>query len=205
MTIRSRDGAAPQHTGVVTRMAATVRSAGPADRDAIADALLWAVNWAPDRRPLTRTEVLDAPALAHYVQGWPGPGDLGAVAESPTGGDAVGAAWLRHLPASDPGYGFVADGVPELSIGVHPGHRGRGIGRALLSAVLDAAGEAGIPRVSLSVERGNRAADLYLAEGFRVVGGDANSDTMLLDLRDPRRRECDEVHDHGRRGGSAGC
>jgi hypothetical protein len=32
----------------------------------------------------------------------------------------VGAAWVRNLPASDPGYGFVAPGIPELVIAISP-------------------------------------------------------------------------------------
>ena len=27
----------------------------------------------------------------------------------------AGAAWALHLPEQDPGYGFVAEGIPEVS------------------------------------------------------------------------------------------
>ena len=112
-----------------------------------------------------------------------GAGDLGVVADH-LPGPAIGAAWLRYLSADDPGYGFVADDVPELGIGVHPEYRGRGVGRRLLRALLAAAQQRGIARVSLSVERANPARGLYLAEGFRVVGGDHDADTMLAADRD---------------------
>jgi GNAT superfamily N-acetyltransferase len=110
--------------------------------------------------------------------------DLAAVEDalSHAASHTVGAAWLRFLPSDDAGYGFVADGVPELGIGVHPAYRGRGVGRRLLRALLAAAREQGIARISLSVERANPARRLYLDEGFRVVGGDADADTMVVDL-----------------------
>jgi GNAT superfamily N-acetyltransferase len=95
-------------------------------------------------------------------------------------GEPVGAAWLRFFPASDPGYGFTAADVPELTIGVTAGWRGRGVGRSLLRAVGSAAAQAGIARISLSVERKNFARGLYLAEGFTVVdASDPGSDTMV--------------------------
>ncbi|MGH3929327.1 MAG: hypothetical protein ACRDTF_05050 [Pseudonocardiaceae bacterium] len=56
------------------------------------------------------------PDLAHYVNGWPRDGERGMIAEA--SGVPIGAAWLRLMPVHDPGYGFVAPDVPELSIGV---------------------------------------------------------------------------------------
>jgi GNAT superfamily N-acetyltransferase len=112
------------------------------------------------------------------------PGDLGVIAEA----DAVptGAAWLRFFPPDHPGYGFVAPDVPELTIGVTAAWRGRGVGRALLRAVTGAGAQAGITRVSLSVERKNFARALYLAEGFTVVdASDPQSDTMVKQVAGP--------------------
>ena len=59
-------------------------------------------------------------------------------------------------------------------------HRGKGVGRALLRAMHE---QAGVARVSLSVERANPAQRLYLSEGYRVVDQAKDSDTMLVDLR----------------------
>lgn len=95
----------------------------------------------------------------------------------------IGAAWLRFFAASDPGYGFVAADVPELSIGVAKPWRGQGVGRAWLRAIADQARSAGIREISLSVERQNYAHALYLNEGYQIVdSSDANSDTMIKDL-----------------------
>jgi pimeloyl-ACP methyl ester carboxylesterase len=158
----------------------SIRPAGPADADFLADMLVEAVNWSP-RWNQSRESALATPAVAHYVSGWPRDTDLGVVAV--TGGQPVGAAWLRFLAADDPGYGFVAPDVPELTIGVTPLWRGRGVGRALLRAIAGRAREHGIQRISLSVERKNFAQQLYRAEGYQVVdSSDKASDTMVKDL-----------------------
>jgi GNAT superfamily N-acetyltransferase len=148
----------------------------------MADMLVEAVNWSPEwKKKKSRNRVLSAPETAHYIAGWPHDTDLGVIAEAD--GERIGAAWLRFLPSADPGYGFVAPDVPELTIGVAACWRGRGAGRALLQAIAALARSAGIQRISLSVERKNFARKLYLSEGYRVVdSSDANSDTMVKDL-----------------------
>jgi GNAT superfamily N-acetyltransferase len=110
------------------------------------------------------------------------PDDFGVVAVD-SADRPVGAAWLRYLTAADPGYGYVRDDVPELSISVVEPWRGRGVGRALLRAALDAARDRDVRAVSLSVERANFAARLYAAEGFRTVESFENSDTMVAEIR----------------------
>lgn len=170
-----------------------LRAATPADADFIAEMTLAAFNWAPDRPPFTMEAFLAEPALSKYVDGWPAPGEHGVVAQASAagtdegpggdpGGRLVGAAWWRCFGADAPGYGFVAENVPELSLAVAADWRGRGLGRVLLRAVVDRARAEGLARVSLSVERANHAARLYTAEGFVVVGGDENADTMVKEL-----------------------
>lgn len=155
-----------------------VREAAPGDGDFLADMLVAAVNWSPEWKKKSRRRVLAAPNTAHYIAGWPREDDRGVVAEAD--GEPVGAAWLRFFSPDEPGYGFVAADVPELTIGVAAPWRGRGVGRALLRAVEARAREARIARISLSVERKNFARKLYLAEGYEVVGtGSPDSDTMV--------------------------
>ncbi len=156
----------------------TIRAAAPQDGAFMGDMLVEAVNWSPEWKKKSRARIFATPAIARYITGWPRPGDLGVIAESD--GEPIGAAWLRFLPAADPGYGFVAADVPELTIGVAAGWRGRGAGRALLRAVADRARSAGIRRISLSVERKNYARQLYLSEGYQVVDAShGQSDIML--------------------------
>jgi GNAT superfamily N-acetyltransferase len=157
-----------------------VRAARPDDGEFIGGMLIEAVNWSPERK-LSREQIFSTPNLAHYVTGWPRHGDLGVVAEAD--GQPVGAAWLRLFSAGDPGYGFVAADVPELSIGVATPWRGRGVGRALLRALAGRARSAGITKISLSVGRRNFAHKLYLDERYKIVdSSDARSDTMIKEL-----------------------
>ncbi|MET8526886.1 GNAT family N-acetyltransferase [Micromonospora sp. NPDC005172] len=98
----------------------------------------------------------------------------------------VGASWCRHLTAADPGYGYVSDDIPELTLGVVEHWRNRGVGRALLRAVLSVAHDRGLRAVSLSVERANVAAKLYASEGFHTVESFDDADTMVTQLAGPR-------------------
>ena len=145
--------------------------------------LVAAASWRPGGPSPSVAEVLAQPVLAHYVTGWPRPGDMGVVAVHD--GRRIGAAWLRLLPATDPGYGFVDAATPELAIGVVPGRRGQGVGRRLLEGLLAAARERGYPAVSLSVEPDNPARRLYERAGFRQVGEAGGSLTLLVRLRAP--------------------
>jgi hypothetical protein len=99
----------------------------------------------------------------------------------------LGACWLRYRPVSNPGYGYVAADIPELTLAVRRDARGQGIGRALLRAIAAAARAAGLTSLSLSVEHANTiAARLYRSEGWRIVKSEIDADTMLLDLRQPQ-------------------
>jgi len=165
----------------VTGSSWSIRRATAEDGEFLADMLVEAVNWSPEWKPRSRRRVLSDPRTAHYIAGWPRDTDLGVIAEA--GSQPAGAAWIRFFPASQPGYGFVSPDVPELTIGVAAPWRGRGTGRALLRAIAGLAEQAGVTRISLSVERKNFARGLYLSEGYAVVDAtDPQSDTMVKSL-----------------------
>ncbi|WP_420112621.1 GNAT family N-acetyltransferase [Pseudactinotalea sp.] len=175
-------------TETVRQSPVGVRDAGPEDAEFLLDMLLEAVNWTGEEG-VSRKQLLRDKQLAHYVAGWQREGDLGVIAVDLGGPGGlqipVGAAWLRRFSASARGHGYVADDIPELSMGVVPAHRGRGIGRGLLRTIASRAQDAGIRAISLSVDKANPATALYTSAGFRTVavgdeGGTAH--TMLLDL-----------------------
>ena len=137
------------------------------------------LNWTGTDR-FGDPDIVADPALAHYTRLRPERGDFGLVAE--VSGRCVGVVWLLFLDSGDPGYGFVADGVPELSVCVWPGYRGVGIGRLLLDEAFRAARSRGIRQISLSVEDGNPARMIYVNSGFHDATGTAPG-TMVVDLR----------------------
>ena len=140
--------------------------------------LLWSmlptVLYVPPGAPPLSPDVIRQPEIARYVAGWMRPGDFGQVAE--VDGRPVGVAWLRQGSETDPGYGFVDADTPELAMAVEAEHRERGIGTALLCAVLDATSAR---TVSLSVSAENPACRLYRRLGFETVG-DAEAETLTM-------------------------
>ena len=135
----------------------------------------------PPAEPPTVEHVQSDPGIAPYLADWGRPGDAGVVAEAD--GEPVGAAWFRCFANDHPGYGFVDAATPEISIGVEASWRGRGVGRALLGALVATARADGHRALSLSVDRRNTPAlALYRSIGFAEVGGSAENPTMLLRL-----------------------
>ena len=117
----------------------TLRPATTADRSFLTAMLAEAASWErePGEPPYPLVDLLGVPGIADYIEGWGRPGDFGVVAEE--AGAPVGACWCRRFTSEHPGYGFIAEDVPGLSIGVVPAHRGRGSGRSLLTEVVDEA------------------------------------------------------------------
>ena len=120
-------------------------------------------------------EAEDIPT-SRYVDGWGRPGDTAVIALD--AGFPVGAAWYRLFKADAPGYGYVDERTPELTIAVVPSKRGKGLGEQLMSALLDRARQAGHETISLSVEEANPARKLYERFGFREV--DERGDTVVM-------------------------
>jgi ribosomal protein S18 acetylase RimI-like enzyme len=154
-----------------------VRPAAAGDLPFLIAMLYEAACWRPGARPPADV-VLTNPDIARYLRDWGRPGDLGVVAEED--GTPVGAAWIRLYDDADRGYGFVATDVPELTIGVTPAARGRGVGTKLLAELAAAATSHAI---SLSVETDNPAVRLYERAGYVPVAQDEGALTMLLELR----------------------
>lgn len=152
----------------------------PQDQSFLWEMLYQAIYIAPGSPPLPRS-ILQQPELAHYAADWGRIGDLGILAELSESAQSIGAAWLRLFPAEDPGYGFVAAGIPEVSLALLPEYRGIGIGTALLEELIHAA-SAHYQAISLSVSLGNPARRLYERLGFELVRQAGDSFTLMLKL-----------------------
>ena len=142
----------------------------------------YAAHWRPGAEPPPADDVLLAEdRLGRYLAGWGRAGDAGLVALDP-GEAPIGAAWYRLFSREEPGYGFVSESIPELSIGVRAAARRAGVGTALLTALVRLAREEGHAALSLSVEPDNPARSLYERLGFRRIGSEGGAWTMRVEL-----------------------
>ena len=144
------------------------------------DMLFAALDWKPGRRLPPKFVVLRIPQAAIFHRGWGRPGDTALVAEE--GGARLGLAWYRFFTDAEHGEGFVDEATPELAIAVVDGHRGRGVGTALLAAIHARARADGIDRISLSVDHDNPARRLYERLGYVALAEREDDDRMVLEL-----------------------
>ena len=153
-----------------------IRPLMQADTPFLSDALYHALYTAPGEAPLSR-DILLLPELSRYITGWGERlGDVGSIA-SVGSGYFIGAAWLRLFSHAAPGYGYIDDLTPELSVSVLPEWRGCEIGTQLIQTTLEQACPQ-FPAVSLSVTPGNPAQRLYERLGFEVAHATAHEITM---------------------------
>jgi GNAT superfamily N-acetyltransferase len=141
----------------------------PFMRSMLAHAYAWRVSQFEAEIPLTR-----------YVDNWGRAGDFSLMATET--GHRVGAAWLRLFTADSPGYGFVDDRTPELTISIVPSRRRHGVGQELIEALLLGAREQGHRALSLSVEADSPAVGFYERHGFEAVREHEGGLVMRRDL-----------------------
>jgi ribosomal protein S18 acetylase RimI-like enzyme len=144
-----------------------IREGGPQDVRFLRDMLRHAYYW--------RSRESEMP-ITRYVNAWGRSGDRALIALDDF--HPAGAAWYRLYTAHEPGFGFVDEQTPELTIGVVPSRRGKGIGSRLLDTLLERARDEGHARISLSVEKSNPAVHLYESRGFRAVH--ENDDVVMV-------------------------
>ena len=156
------------------------RLSARADPAFLAEMLYEAVNWhddgAEERPPLD--EILARPENARYVEHWGRSGDVVFFALDRRD-EPVAAAWYRRFTADAPGYGYVADDIPEISIAVYPEFRGQKVGSLLMGALTARAERDHERALSLSVHHDNPARRLYVRYGFEVHAQNGDTLTML--------------------------
>ena len=114
-----------------------------------------------------------------YVRNWGRKGDAGVVAVE--GPHAYGAAWYRLFTAGEPGFGFVDEATPELTIAVvpEPPRQGRRQGAARRAA---RACPRGRVRGRQPEHRCRARSAWYEQFGFEQVGESPHAVTMLARL-----------------------
>lgn len=123
-------------------------------------------------------DILADPQLQVYVQDFgKQTGDFGLFAE--VEGVIAGAVWGRIMED----YGHIDNETLSLAIALYKEYRGKGVGTALLQAMLKLLQEHGYEQVSLAVQKENYAVKLYTACGFRVYRESEEEYIMVRSLR----------------------
>ncbi|MCX6047427.1 MAG: GNAT family N-acetyltransferase [Chloroflexi bacterium] len=155
-----------------------------ADDQAFLSTMLYQAIFVPEGSQPPPPNVVELPELSKYVCNFGHqPGDLAYIVVDNATQQLIGATWLRLFSGDHKGYGYVDDSTPELSIAIDPQHRGRGIGHALLTALLTAA-QKSYRAVSLNVWVENPALRLYQRLGFETVTANGPEMTMIKRFSD---------------------
>ena len=121
--------------------------------------------------------IISSPELQIYVEHFgKSKDDWGLVAE--VDGKIVGAVWVRIM--ND--YGHIDDETPSLAISLYKEYRGFGIGTAMMKEILTLLKSFGYSGVSLSVQKVNYAAKMYLKIGFEIVRENEEEYIMVYHL-----------------------
>lgn len=144
------------------------------------DMLYAALDWKPGRWLPPKFLLVRIPQVAIFHKGWGRRGDTGLVAERE--GSRVGLVWYRFFTEDEHGEGFVDEATPEVAVAVVDGHRGAGIGTALMEAAHARARADRIERISLSVDHDNPARRLYERLGYVALDEHEGDDRMILEL-----------------------
>lgn len=125
---------------------------------------LYEAIFIPDGIKPPPRDIIASPELQIYVERFGAlKDDFALVAEIE--GKVVGAVWVRTM--ND--YGHIDDETPSLAISLYKKYRGQGIGTAMMKEMLALLKSHGYSRISLSVQKANYAAKLYLKVGFEIV------------------------------------
>ncbi len=128
------------------------------------DIFLYEAIFVPEGIEPPPKTIIASPELQVYVEDFgKSRHDWGLVAEIDS--RIVGAVWTRIM--ND--YGHIDDETPSLAISLYKEYRGFGIGTAMMKEILTLLKSHGYSRVSLSVQKANYAAKMYLKIGFETV------------------------------------
>jgi len=156
----------------------SIRSLTQNDESILWDFLYYALYVSSNSQPFPRS-IVRQPEISRYVEGWGRTHDQGFLAEDEQ--RPIGCAWIRVFAGNQPGFGYINDFIPELSIAVLPDFRKKGIGTELFSRLLEQI-SALFPAISLSVHKENPARRIYERFGFEVMNDSGESITMIKTL-----------------------
>ena len=118
----------------------------------------------PEGMKAPSRDIIERPELKIYYEDFgTGKADNCIVAEDE--GRIIGAVWTRIMDD----YGHIDEKTPSLAISVKKDYRGRGIGKKLMSKMIELMRSQGYEKLSLSVQKANYASKMYTDLGFRIL------------------------------------
>ena len=135
----------------------------------------------PDGEKPFDKSIIHHPQLEKYTYHWGKEHDLAFIAE--TKREKVGLIWTRLFTRKNPGFGYFDDSTPELGMAVKPDYRNKGIGCMLLIRFFREMEKRGYKKISLSVDKRNRAVNLYKRTGFQIVKENESDFIMVKHLK----------------------
>lgn len=161
----------------------TIRSFEEIDTSFLWEMLYQSIYVPEGQYAQSREDILKEPKIEKYLKNWGRTHDHALVALDGEN-NPIGAVWIRLLTRENAGYGFVDDEIPELGMAIMSQHRGKGIGKRLLSEMIGFARSIGYSALSLSVDPHNKKAlQMYEKSGFeKVYQDEGGSWTMKKDL-----------------------
>ena len=147
------------------------------DEYPLLDEFLYQAIFIPEGVQPPPKDIIKQPELQVYVRNFgQQKGDSCLVAQCD--GRLVGAVWVRIM--ND--YGHIDDDTPSFAISLLPEYRGRGIGTALMKAMLQRLKEKGFAKASLAVQKENYAVRMYRNCGFETVDENEQEYIMVCDI-----------------------
>lgn len=124
--------------------------------------------------------IIDLPEISRYINNWDDTRDFGLVFYSED--ETIGVIWGRLFSEDNKGYGFVNVSTPEMSMAVNRNYRNQGFGTAMMKEFLKLARDKGFKNLSLSVDKRNRAVNLYKRSSFIIVDEPGTDYVMKKEL-----------------------
>jgi ribosomal protein S18 acetylase RimI-like enzyme len=156
-----------------------IRKGTVGDLPFLKDMLYEAIFWDSRKPQISSEELFANPDIARILQDWgKRKGDFSLIAVDKQD-NPIGAVWYRFWTRENHTYGFVDEEIPELGISVSKEFRGKGVGRDLMTKIINHAEESGVKSISLSVAPENFALRLYEKIGFKKVSESGTSWTLL--------------------------
>lgn len=142
--------------------------------------MLYLAIFVPEGDPPYPRSIVDHPEISKYVKNWGTIGDFGIKVKY--NGDIIGAAWARLFNKNNKGFGFIDNTTPEISMAIIKEYRNKSIGTKLLEEIFKTARNLGYKALSLSVDKKNKAWNLYKRMGFKIVDEPGTDYVMKKEL-----------------------